>query len=83
MTALVFIVLAALAAVYDVVTLAWHRARERGHVARTVALGCALEAMAAVPIVTAFELGTWWPLAAGVIGSAIGTSWGMRRANPS
>jgi len=82
MIALYFAGLVALAAVYDVVTLGWHRARERGEIARTVTLGCALETLAAVPLVIAISCNEWWPIAAGVIGSAIGTSVGMYRARP-
>ncbi len=77
--AAIFVALVALSAAYDVITLAWHRSRESGAVRHTVVLGCLLEAMAAVPFVTALEMGAWWPLVAGVVGSAIGTTWGMRR----
>jgi hypothetical protein len=75
-----FAVMVALAAVYDVLTLAWHRAREGAARGRTVVIGCVMEAVAAIPFMVAIELGEWWPIAAGVIGSAIGTAWGMRAA---
>lgn len=78
MTLLAFIALIALAAVYDVLTLAWHRAREARACTRTVVIGCVMEAAAAVPFIVAIELVEWWPIVAGVIGSALGTTWGMR-----
>lgn len=80
MTALAFLGLVALAAVLDVLTLAWHRAREAGARGRTVVIGVGHEIAASVPLVVAIELGAWWPILAGVIGSVIGTTWGMRRA---
>lgn len=78
MTVLAFVALVALAAVLDVLTLAWHRARERGLRGRTIVIGVGHEIAASVPLVAAIELGAWWPIAAGVVGSVIGTAWGMR-----
>lgn len=83
MIALEFLGLAILAAVLDVTTFAWHRARERGARGRTVALGVAHELLGAVPFMIAIELGTWWPLAASVVGSIVGSTWAMRRATPA
>jgi ABC-type methionine transport system permease subunit len=80
MLVLAFTALVALAAVYDVLTIAWHRARETAHVSHAVIIGCTMEALAAIPFILAIELAEWWPIAAGVVGSAIGTTWGMRRA---
>lgn len=83
LTWLAFTVLTALAAAYDVLTIAWHRAREAGKVGRTVTIGCAMEAIGALPFVAVVVSGEWWPLVAGVIGSAIGTALGMRHAAPA
>lgn len=80
MKVLAFAGLALLAAIYDVLTLSWHRSRERGEIGRTIVIGCAMEAVAAVPFVVALELGEWWPIAAGILGSAVGTWAGMRHA---
>jgi hypothetical protein len=80
MTAAAFFGLVALAAGYDVLTIAWHRAREDRRLLATVIIGCVMEAAAAVPLAFAISLGEWWPIAAGVLGSAIGTFVGMRRA---
>jgi hypothetical protein len=78
MTALAFVALVALAAILDVLTLAWHRARERGMRTRTIVIGVGHEIAASVPLVVAIELASWWPIAAGVLGSILGTAWGMR-----
>lgn len=80
MTALAFIALVALAAVYDVLTLAWHYARDASKIGRMVVIGCIMEVAAAVPLVLAISLGEWWPIGAGVVGSAIGTFIGAKRA---
>jgi ABC-type methionine transport system permease subunit len=79
-TALAFTVLAVLAALLDVTTFAWHRAREREQRARTVTLGVAHELLGAVPFMIAIELSAWWPIAASVVGSIVGSTWAMRRA---
>lgn len=80
MTVVAFVVLVALAAVADVLSIAWHRARERAAVGRTVALSVALEALNAIPFAAALAADDWRLLVAGVAGSALGTWWGMRRA---
>lgn len=80
MTFLAFTALVALAAIVDVLTLAWHRARERGDRSRTIIIGVGHEIAVSVPLVVAIELSSWWPIAAGVLGSIIGTAWGMRAA---
>lgn len=80
MIALYFAALVALAALGDVLSLAWHYARDARRTARMVVIGCALEIVNAVPFVVAIELGEWWPVAAGVLGSAIGTIVGAKRA---
>lgn len=82
MIALYFTALVALAAALDVVTFAWHRARERRQRGRTVAIGVAHELLGSIPLVVAIELGTWWPIAAGVVGTVIGSTWAMRDAAP-
>jgi hypothetical protein len=80
MTALAIIALVAIAAAADWLSIAWHRARESGRVARTVALSVALETLNAVPFAAAIAVDDWRLLAAGVAGSAIGTALGMRHA---
>lgn len=83
MIALIFVALVGLAALHDFLALAWHRARERAERSRTIVIGVAMELVGAVPLVVALELGTWWPVAAGVLGSIVGTALGMdRRAAP-
>lgn len=84
MIALQFLALAALAAVHDFLALAWHYAREARRTRRMILIGIVMEIVGAVPLVVALELGAWWPVAAGVVGSAVGTSIGMgRRAPPA
>lgn len=80
MTALAFVALVALGAVADVLSLAWHYARDARRTARMVVLGCALELLSAAPFVAVIASGEWWPIVAGVIGSAIGTVIGAKRA---
>lgn len=78
MTALAFAALVVLAAAADCLSIAWHRSRESGVMGRTVALSIALEVLNAVPFAAALAADDWRLLAAGVVGSAIGTAWGMR-----
>lgn len=80
MTALAFVILVALAACADVLSLAWHYARDARRTARMVVIGTVLELVNAVPLVAVVALAEWWPIAAGVIGSAIGTVIGAKRA---
>lgn len=81
MEGLAFVALAAVAAGADWVSIAWHRARERGAVGRTVALSVALEVLNAVPFAAALAADDWRLLAAGVVGSAAGTALGMRASS--
>lgn len=81
MTALGFVVLVALAATYDSLAVAWHSSRERGHAWRTGAIAAVMEIVGAVPLAVVFTEGTLWPLLAGVIGSVLGTVWGVARAS--
>lgn len=80
MTVFGFVALVALGALADILSLAWHAARESRRTARLVAVGCVLELVNAAPFVTVIALGEWWPIIAGVIGSAIGTYIGAIRA---
>lgn len=80
MTALAFAALVALAAAADWISIAWHLARERGKVRRTVVLSVALETLNAVPFAAALAVDDWRLLAAGIVGSAAGTAIGMLRA---
>lgn len=79
-TALTFLGLVVLGALADVLSLAWHYARDAKRTGRMVALGCALELLNAAPFLTVIALGEWWPVAAGVVGSAVGTFIGAKRA---
>lgn len=78
MALLTFIGAVLVAAAADVLSIRWHDARERRQVRRAVALGVALEVANAVPVAAAVALSDWRLLAAGVIGSVIGTAWGLR-----
>lgn len=82
MEALYFVGLVALAAGADVLSLAWHYARDARNTTRMVILGCALELLNSAPLVMVIALHEWWPIAAGVVGSAIGTVVGAKRARP-
>lgn len=80
MTALAFTLLIAVAAAADWLSVAWHAARERGHVTRAIVIAVALEILNAAPLVAALAADDWRLLIAGVIGSAIGTGIGVHRA---
>lgn len=71
-----------ISAVYDIVTIAWHRNREAGKIAPTVLLSVCLEVLATAPVAVAILADDWRLLLAGVVGSAIGTAVGMSHANP-
>ncbi len=81
-TWLAFAALVVLAALYDVLTFAWHRAREARRVGRAVVVGVGMEVVGTAPFLVAFATGEWWFLAAGILGSVIGTTFGMARADP-
>ncbi len=78
--AALFVALVVLAGLHDFLALTWHYAREAHRTTRMVVVGVAMELVGAVPLVVALELGAWWPVAASVVGSAVGTVLGMGRA---
>lgn len=78
-----FLAVVAVSAIYDVLAITWHRARERGQVLPAVLLGCAMEASGLLPIAISIATGDYWILLAGVIGSAIGIALGMHYAPAS
>lgn len=80
MIAFAFLALVVVSVIADVLALAWHYARDERKTWRMVVLGCALEVVNAAPLVTTIMVGELWPIAAGVLGSAIGTVIGARRA---
>lgn len=80
MTALVFVALVLLSTLHEFFGIAWHYAREAGNTGRMLGIGTAMNVAGAVPLVVAIEQGTWYPLAAGIVGSAIGTIIGMNHA---
>lgn len=77
---LIFFTVSALAAVREALTFAWLAAREKHQRGRTLTFGIAHEIVSAVPLVVALEIGRWWPVLAGVVGSTVGCAWSMRHA---
>jgi hypothetical protein len=69
----------ALAALGDVLTVWWHRARERRSVPVAATLSGALELLTWAPLWLAITTEDWRVVAASVAGSVVGTAIGMRR----
>lgn len=82
MTFFEFTVLAWAAALLEVLSILWHRAREQGRWARGALVAAAMEAVAIIPLWCAIETRSCAPLLAGIVGAALGTAIGVSHATP-
>jgi hypothetical protein len=75
----IVLIVGVLAAVTDVLAVAWHDARERRAAGRAALIAAGLEAAAWVPVVVAIETGDARVAVAAIVGSAIGCWLAVRR----
>ena len=71
-----------LAAVLDVLSCQWHRARERGAVLVGSGLAMLLEGLAWLPLWVAIQTDDFRVMIVSVLGSGVGTAIGLRRVRP-